>query len=294
MPAIHANGPGGCRGLLAVLLAALWLIATGSAGAAPPKAAGAQPEVGQRHLLYDDGVRVEAMLAEGEQFLGLRTRTYELVVSRGEEEFRVSTTLLGVADEREALARLQAGVGQKGKYLFVREECGGGNAWRCSVDHVFLMRGERLVTLGTIFAHPESREAGGGYDGGWFQDVYDKLEINALTSHAAAPAFRIWIQEIDGRLAADLGRTWRENRARFAERARLYRTGAGSAGAGREGEVLRAALLHNAALARYCGKEAETQAVLSSARSLLDAEVYGRLAGELSSVEPGELPGAPE
>jgi hypothetical protein len=83
---------------------------------------------------------------------------------------------MGVSDDREALSQLKAGVGWKNRYLFVRESCGGGNAWRCSVDHIFRVSGDRLVELGVIFTHPESRDAGSGYGEGYFRDVYNKLE----------------------------------------------------------------------------------------------------------------------
>jgi hypothetical protein len=109
-------------------------------------------------------------------------------------------------------------VGWKNRYLFVRESCGGGNAWRCNVEHIFRVSGDRLVELGVIFAHPESRDAGSGYGEGYFRDVYNTLEMNSITSHAAAPGFWVWLKEKNGRLVADLGRTWQENAAGYAER----------------------------------------------------------------------------
>jgi len=200
---------------------------------------------------------------------------------------------MGVSDDQEALSQLKAGVGWKNRYLFVRESCGGGNAWRCNVDHIFRVNGDRLVELGVIFAHPESRDAGSGYGEGYFRDVYNKLEMNSITSHAAAPGFWVWLKEKNGRLVADLGRTWRENAAGYAERVEKYRK---RLGRGRlteeEMEDVGAALLFNAALARYCGRMAEEREALKAAERLFDVKTLRSFRNDLAIVKPGELPGS--
>jgi hypothetical protein len=96
------------------------------------------------------------------------------------------TFIVRVGNCQEALAVQKKHTRWKGTYLFVRSECGGGNAWRCDRDAIFTARSGRLVQLGEVYAGARNTSYR-SYRNGCFWDVYDKLENNALTGRATAP-----------------------------------------------------------------------------------------------------------
>ena len=135
---------------------------------------------------------------------------FELRVCHGQTVFRLRTFIVGVNNCREALAVQKNHTRLKGPYLFVRLECGGGNAWRCDRDAIFTERSGRLVKLGEVYAGSRNTSYR-PYRDGCFWDVYDKLENNALTGHATAPFLWIALDEERGYLKANLPRTWKRN-----------------------------------------------------------------------------------
>lgn len=179
----------------------------------------------------------------------------------------------------------------KEPYLFVYSTCGGGNAWRCDGFQLFKMSGERIAYLGEI-ASIGSDDPKPAFDGKYFRMVYDRLEGNALTSHAGAPSFFLMIVDEDGKLKANLDATWSVNAAEY-ERNRQAIAEAKAKGAEmktREREFEATPLiLFNAALAKYCGKKAELSQIMQTAKRDLAGDQYSLLVKELRRVKPGEI-----
>ena len=96
--------------------------------------------------------------------------------------------MVTMAPLKKALAVQKKHITWKGPYLLVRSECGGGNAWRCDRDAIFAARSGQLIQLGEVYAGSRTTSYQ-SYRNGYFGDVYDKLENNALTGHATAPFF---------------------------------------------------------------------------------------------------------
>jgi hypothetical protein len=122
---------------------------------------------------------------------------FELEVQYRDAAFSYRTFILGVSGLDGAAAFQKKHTGWEGPYLFVRTECGGGNAWRCNQDAIFRLKSGRLVRLGKIYA--DGRDASyNPYRKGRFRDLYDKFEENDLTDHATAPSFWIALDEKGG------------------------------------------------------------------------------------------------
>ncbi len=205
--------------------------------------------------------------------------------------YRLSLTLPGGAvcfyasgrgkGEKARLAQLQPR--RRGSYLFIPCDCGGGNAWRCQ-GWVVVKLGKPPALLGYL--------SGGGldtafspYQHGLFRDGYDRLEINPLTSHAAAPAFTVWMREAQGRLKPLAKETWRQNRADWARHWASL-----SASPPAQGEERVSALLYCAGLAQWCGRTKELAQARTRARELLDAKTRLAFEQEISQVRAGDLP----
>lgn len=217
---------------------------------------------------------------------------FTLTVARGDQAFTYRTSLVAAGDVASALAILRRTIGWRGGYLFVRQECGGGNAWRCDVDQVFALRRGVLARIGEQIGGRRNQAPGAAYRNAHFVDVYDRLENNPLTSHAAAPWFRIYMVDRDGVLAADLPFTWKKDVRRFEsnrrELARIERDPRIDPRA--RDEAVASLLLHNAALARYCRQQDALDATGRDAKRLLTAERYRTFERLVAAVVPGELP----
>jgi len=217
---------------------------------------------------------------------------FTITVAHEQQAYSYRTALVAVDDAAAAIAILRRTIGWRGGYLFARRECGGGNAWRCDVDLVFALRGGRLERIGEQIGGTRSQAPGAAYRNGHFVDVYDRLEINDLTSHAGAPWFRIYLVDRDGELAVDLPYTWRMDARRFAENRReIVRVERDPKLDPRaRNESLASLLLHNAALARYCRQAGPLEATDSDAKRLLAPVAYASFQRIVASVEPGQLP----
>lgn len=62
-----------------------------------------------------------------------------ITVKKGKDKFERRTFLIGADNLLAAFHLAEKGTRLKGRYLFVRTEC-GGNAWRCNRDAVFTFR----------------------------------------------------------------------------------------------------------------------------------------------------------
>ena len=238
-------------------------------------------------LLLDHPVRVVATL---EDTIGPHLRC-RLDVSGPRATYALETDLMlaGGASWDSALVALRHTIGWCDGYLFVRTECGGGNAWKCASETVFALRGGRLVSLGTLAAW-----AGGGLATsrvrGGFRDYDADLEITDATSHAGAPGFEVRLRERGGTLVGERAATWRLLAKRRAGSARLAREHAGPPGADETWDGVVSPRLALAAIARWCGRAREEAAVLAEARGALPPDRWRAFTDALTRITPGALP----
>lgn len=231
--------------------------------------------------LLSDPVSVTATVLDGED-----PPTYRVEVRQDDRLFEVRTRCgAPPAGAETALRRL---VAWRAPYLFVREDNGGGNAWRADVDHVFKVGTNRLQRLGTVSAR--FGEPGSQWQGDRFLDLYDRLEFTPLTSHAQAPGFTLVMRERDGAFEVHLDETWDRARPEFTRWLAELRSFAdrpappATEGARRD---VRGTALRCLTLARYCRRTAEYDESLALARKALGA--IDDLEEALAQVTPGEL-----
>ncbi|HEX6138650.1 MAG TPA: hypothetical protein VF059_13425 [Casimicrobiaceae bacterium] len=217
---------------------------------------------------------------------------FTLTVSHGERSFAYKTTVVGVDDSDDAVVALKRTIGWKDRYLFVRQECGGGNRWRCDIDQVFALRGDRLVHIGEQAGGTRNQGPGAFYRRGYFVDMYDRLENNDLTTHAGAPSFAIYMKDAGDSMTVDLARTWKEGRATYGRNrkdiVRIARDRGMDPRA--RAEALASLLLDNAVLARYCRQAKPLEQTLQDAQQLLPGERWKTFESIVERVKPGELP----
>jgi hypothetical protein len=231
---------------------------------------------------------------------GLTTLIIKLAY--GDAGYVLSTTWRG--KPIEAISAHQKRSGWKEQYFFVRDDCLGGTAWRCVVDHVFTLPGEKdrkkLVYIGSVQVDEECNEqarVGCSFYKDVFTDVYDGLENNVLVSHAESPALLIEMRVNDGKFVVDLDETWGHNQERF--RAGELCLGATKAERAEKcvGVTPVGALMFNAALATYTKRNEALAATKNYARAALCDAVSTGDCGEalrsfdylIAGVEPGAL-----
>jgi hypothetical protein len=200
---------------------------------------------------------------------------FELNVIYGKEKFKFETEMACIKNLNQAVSNQRKGTGWKGPYFFVAWERGGGNASRGYLDLVFMIKDGHLVYIGEVDSG-EGGEIGSSYKEGVFRDVYNKFEVNDLTSHAGAPIFWLVLEEKNGYLQVNLSRTWEENSKEFSANARTLRDAD--------------EILFNAVLAKYCQHKAELEKMIQAAKARLDKKDFEMLMKILSQVVPGELP----
>lgn len=215
---------------------------------------------------------------------------FALTVAHGDQRFTLSTALtIGVRNQQDAIMAMKKTMGWKGDYLFIREECGGGNIWRCNLNHVFALREGRLIYIGEV-AGEERIAPCPSFKDGYFIDVYDKLECNDLTCHARAPAIRLIMKEKRGRFHVVLQRTWQANLQQFLENmAEIREMLANAHEEPPELSGIADLLLFNAALAKYCKRHKEFDQIIRMAQAG-SSEKGKQILQILAEVVPGELP----
>jgi hypothetical protein len=252
----------------------IWLAAAASA-----KAMSAANE----EILFDDPVKVVVSLdrESGDGYFLLK-----LDVIFGKERFPIQSALIGLKNFKEAVDFEKKRSGWKGPYLFVREECGGGNAWRCNLEHIYKIVDKHLIYIGATYAG-ESDTPGSSYQNGVFIDIYDKLEINTLTGHVDAPGLWLVIKEKNGKMVVDLDQTWIRNK-------KDYDTNQSEIQAGLKKKTnsfyLLSPLLFNAVLAKYCAKKDQLKTSVKIAGTILDVNRFHDFQKILSEVMGGEIP----
>lgn len=215
---------------------------------------------------------------------------FELVVRKGKEEFLRNTTVTGVDTADQGFEVVKKGSRWKGKYLLVRTECGGGNAWRCNRDAVFMVRADRLRSVGEVFGGDRDEPAR-SYRDGYFWDIYSKFDMNELTDHARAPTFWIALREKAGELKADLSRTWLRNRDDFQKRMSGIEAVIKERRAdGRRNEEFEHLVLCNAVLAKYCARRNEAAKLEKLAELHFEPRRLVTFRSIMMSVYPAEYP----
>ena len=228
-----------------------------------------------------------------------------LTLERETRRFILTTRQTRVASAEEAIERQRTVTGWKEGYLFVRDSCGGGNAWRCVTDHVFRLVTDKkgnddLVYVGAVASGEDCIEPGCALEDGVFTDIYDGLEANTLTSHADAPAPIIGLSEQGGRFVVDTDLTWDMNQERYTAGLRCLADQAGTQAnnACTERVTPRNALLFNALLAQYTGRRDELAAFKILTRAVLCEgldeagclPVLAEFERVVTKVTPGSLP----
>ncbi|HUO58653.1 MAG TPA: hypothetical protein VMV05_10810 [bacterium] len=172
-------------------------------------------------------------------------------------------------EARDELARL---TGIKEGYLFVPESCGGGNAWRCEVEHIYHSEGG-LREVGTAIRNVNAQGPGECLKDGFFRDVFNALEITPFTAHYASPAFELYRKDDGRRLSLDLAETWKRNRWRYEDYANRLQPTADPA----KKEALRSNFLGALALSGLCGKTAEWNGAIRQGRRVLGKKTAGQM-----------------
>ncbi|MDM8543248.1 hypothetical protein QUF90_19405 [Desulfococcaceae bacterium HSG9] len=185
--------------------------------------------------------------------------------------------------------------GWKGPYLFVRQSSGIRSCWRCTVEIVFRIKDGHLIYIGNVYVRHDE-PFGSSYSNGKFLDIYNKFEINSLTSHAAAPSPWLVLYESKGKLEVDINRTWEKNQPRFKKNQALIQSSL------TETKQLvkkvnwthsetENGLIFNAVLSTYCNKTKFTDELLRSAEILMDKDREKIFREIILQVIPGEHPG---
>jgi hypothetical protein len=183
--------------------------------------------------------------------------------------------------------RLKRTTGWKNGYLFVRSDCGGGNAWNCNYDNVYTMINNRLHFLGTISCGDDTT-IGAMYDGHYFRHLFDKFESNGLTSHAGAPGITLVMTADNGSFVVDIDKTWAENESYFNEKDSLVTLILNHRAQPEMTTELTDALLQNAVTAKYCNKAKQLAKYIRLAKEQFSGEYYQQFMGILSEVISGE------
>jgi hypothetical protein len=212
---------------------------------------------------------------------------FDLTVGEGKEKFTRSTCIISVDSVDQAFKAIKKGTRWNGKYLFVRTECGGGNAWSCNRDAIFMLRAGRVHSLGDVFGGDRENPAR-SYKDGYFWDIYNKFEMNGLTDHATAPAFRLALLEKAGELQPDLPRTWLRNRSDFQSRMTEIGAFIKTDGKKHDRKELVHLVLSNAVLAKYCERKNEVGKMQKLAEVHFEPGRLNAFRTIMRQVEPGE------
>lgn len=242
-------------------------------------------------LLFDAPVKVTAALDKDQYEEGQPYYPFKLRTEYVKQKYVFKTIIFSARGETDAVRHLKKTVILKKPYLLVKAECGGGNAWRCNIYHVFKLKKQELVYVGMAFKTEEESSAGSL----GFVDIYDKLESNMVTSHADAPGLWIALSEKDDRFVADLNHTWKRNKKEYnktSAKIRQHIKRKSWTDQDRWRRELAILLLRNAVTAKYCERTKELESIMSLAATNLGKELVESFKGSLSDVLPGELPQA--
>ncbi|MFZ5483846.1 MAG: hypothetical protein ACOZB0_06400 [Pseudomonadota bacterium] len=204
-------------------------------------------------------------------------------VKEGRQSYHLESVVAGLASPSDLPGHLNKTIGWKGQYLFVRSECGGGNAFRCDVDHVFKRVDGELRKLGTIGVWPTVAAnivtIGPGFQKGLFLDVDATLEGNEFTGHAGAPFIKLALRDEGNWLTLDQAQTWKINRDSFAESLTEAKAAVSDPDADTKTHAANS-LLFNLAVAKLTDRNADYRDALALIQKLSGKTHGNRLAKE--------------
>ena len=216
--------------------------------------------------------------------------TVSIEVASGQYRREISANDIFGMKEQDVLKMFRQSVRWAGDYLIVGVYGGGGNAWRCDLDHIFWYHTGSLRYLGAV--------AGGTkYDGRFFEDIYDKFETNDLTCHVGAPGFTMLLENKHGKLVVNLPETWKRCRAEYELRRKeldniiLARS---NYRASVPPDVFDKAIepaFANLVLTKYCQRTREYNLTVEQTKRLFKDIAF--LAKETAQVKAGELMAQP-
>ncbi len=262
------------RACLALVVAALLAPAAGARAELPPV------------TIVGGAVSVTAVFADSVR--PASPAEVRLEIRQGGACWQAATLPWGMRSTDEAIAHLRRVIGWKGDYLFVRTECGGGNAWKCDQELVFVRRGGRIEPLARLM--PRADGIGTSWDGRRFHDVDVDWEINNVTSHAAAPAFPLVLRDTGRALEVDVERSWQETEAGYLQNRSAVEALRDSAATASVTTTRRDLLFGNAVTAAYFRRPAELVETLAEARRVLDPAIARAIEKVVDGVRPGALP----
>lgn len=192
-------------------------------------------------------------------------------------------TVLRAPSRSSMSSLLRQQVSWHAPYLFVHSSCGGGRSLRCEGEALFKVVDGTATRLGDLVGNTSAMQSPGH-----FLDVYDKLDGRIDAGLDSTPSFLIALDDVNGKLRVNAGTTWSSNAAAWRMQADMMAST--QPGGGETNSQYLTALISNAALARYCNKAEELEALLSVERLTLTAEQMRLVTDAISKVVPLELP----
>jgi len=167
-----------------------------------------------------------------------------------------------------------------------------GNCWDCSGVAVAELDGESLYYLGKF----------NRVEGGYLMKVYDELEHNNLTSHAAAPGWGLYFKPVNHEAVLDVKHTCQIAKEDFdkdkkeflsvlsPQKSVAWMTGKVQDTPVPTSDQIVTPLLRTLSLARYCSWQDEYLEILTAAKSsqnkLLPWKTLEAISTELSKINP--------
>lgn len=249
-------------------------------------------KIGQTYNILENEISISAKLIEMEELPDEPPYySFSIILENSNNSYEVKSDIIAVDNFNEAIEVLKKSILVKDSYIFIRNECGGGNGWRCQIDSVFRINEGVLHWVGDIAGTEERGRVGLNYSNGLFMDYYDKFESNNLTSHADAPSLEIFSRDFNGKLRADLKVTWQNNIILFKKSKVISdRILLGTALSDDEYRELWSALLQEAVIAKYCERSKELNEILQIAEHALKEDIMKEFRAIVSNVYAGELP----
>jgi len=202
-----------------------------------------------------------------------------IAVHNGPVAQLVSSTLNG-ASSTNAGSVLRKQISWRDPYLLVHSSCSINSVRRCGGDVVFKVTDGKVIRLGDFLVTDNPTLINGR-----FYDSYDKL--------GEPVDFTIVMTDVDDALQVEPVWTWSANSAVWKIRsAHIASVHPARDWSDAEWDKYFAAVLNNAALARYCNQGDELQSLLDTVSSQLDVDHRRMLTDALSKVIPLEKPKA--
>ncbi len=238
--------------------------------------------------LINDKVTVTAILDTTVNY-----PSFTIVTKKENKVFKTHSESFGEISEIDSIINaMKKNIFWRDGYLFVYSDS-PGNGWNARYYNVFTVRNNELLYIGQISEEYKENTNGVNpmYNEGTFKYLYDKFEINDLTSHACAPGFYLIMTETDGHFVVDLKRTWQQGLEEYiSNQAEINKLIQNYVAQNDTFKSLNEKLLYNAVLSKYCKKEKECRKAVNLASNFLLKEELKIFNEIVSQVKPGEIP----